>query len=277
MVDNEFITDGYRPNGHCEWAQCLRSVFQLHNETGNIWSHLGGLIAFSAMFVDAFTVALPAHPGTLPEDYWAWGCFALGVGAVLSASTLFHVMMAHSERAFRLFMLLDYCGIVLMIWGSLMALTHYLVLCDRVLSRRLMAFESFFAAAALLTMAVPRFMGPGYRLFRTLLFGGLAASGLVPFLFYVLTTASAPCGECRAIRRTVFGLGLCYLSGAAAYALRFPEKTFPGARGRFNFFLHSHQLMHLSHLPAVALTRVALLALHRHMREPGFTCELFGY
>lgn len=40
LKDNEFITSGYRAN----WGfmDTLKSLFQLHNETGNIWSHLLG-------------------------------------------------------------------------------------------------------------------------------------------------------------------------------------------------------------------------------------------
>ncbi|XP_010525797.1 PREDICTED: heptahelical transmembrane protein 2-like [Tarenaya hassleriana] len=49
MKDNEYILDHYR----CEWSlrHTFLSIFSLHNETLNIWSHLGGFLIFVAMAV----------------------------------------------------------------------------------------------------------------------------------------------------------------------------------------------------------------------------------
>ncbi|KAI3985709.1 hypothetical protein MKX01_030623 [Papaver californicum] len=47
MKDNEFILDYYR----CEWSlkDTFFSVFSLHNETLNIWTHLGGFLIFLSL------------------------------------------------------------------------------------------------------------------------------------------------------------------------------------------------------------------------------------
>ena len=44
--DNEFIHGWYREPTPSIRA-CLRSIFRIHNQTGNIWTHLVPLIAFS--------------------------------------------------------------------------------------------------------------------------------------------------------------------------------------------------------------------------------------
>lgn len=41
LQDNEFITRFYRPAG-VPFRRTLLSLFDIHNETGNVWSHLIG-------------------------------------------------------------------------------------------------------------------------------------------------------------------------------------------------------------------------------------------
>lgn len=45
MVGNKFIETGYRLNYNTV-GKSLRSIFQWHNETSNIWSHLLGSLMF---------------------------------------------------------------------------------------------------------------------------------------------------------------------------------------------------------------------------------------
>ncbi|GFQ00993.1 heptahelical transmembrane protein 2 [Phtheirospermum japonicum] len=53
LRDNEFITDYYR----CEWPlkDVILSVFSLHNETLNIWTHLVGFLIFLGLMVMSLT------------------------------------------------------------------------------------------------------------------------------------------------------------------------------------------------------------------------------
>ena len=41
MKDNEFLTVGHRPELH-SYKECFKSIFGMHSETGNIWTHLIG-------------------------------------------------------------------------------------------------------------------------------------------------------------------------------------------------------------------------------------------
>lgn len=41
MKDNEFLHHGHRPELP-SFAACFQSIFKIHSETGNIWTHLLG-------------------------------------------------------------------------------------------------------------------------------------------------------------------------------------------------------------------------------------------
>lgn len=54
--ENEYVLSGYR--FYRNTTDCLRSLFKLHNETMNIWSHLLGFLFFSYLSVSIFQVFL---------------------------------------------------------------------------------------------------------------------------------------------------------------------------------------------------------------------------
>ena len=41
MRDNDFLIKGHRPQLNSFW-ECFKSIFRIHTETGNIWTHLLG-------------------------------------------------------------------------------------------------------------------------------------------------------------------------------------------------------------------------------------------
>lgn len=52
--ENQYVLSGYR--FYKSANDCLKSLFRLHNETMNIWSHLLGFIFFSFLSVNVFQV-----------------------------------------------------------------------------------------------------------------------------------------------------------------------------------------------------------------------------
>lgn len=45
LQDNDFLHFGHRPPLP-SFGECFKSVFRIHTETGNIWTHLLGCVAF---------------------------------------------------------------------------------------------------------------------------------------------------------------------------------------------------------------------------------------
>jgi adiponectin receptor len=51
LVDNEFIHRGYRIGYNYSIKTILKSLFEFHNESVNVWSHLLGMIFFGAFMI----------------------------------------------------------------------------------------------------------------------------------------------------------------------------------------------------------------------------------
>lgn len=49
LRDNKYVFTGYRAD--TTFFQAFLSIFRLHNETGNIWSHLLGFMVFLALTI----------------------------------------------------------------------------------------------------------------------------------------------------------------------------------------------------------------------------------
>jgi len=101
--------------------------------------------------------------------------------------------------------------------------------------------------------------------FRTWLFVALGLSGILPMAHGVYLHTWEVAMLAGSIHWTVF-MGSFYLFGAFLYAQQYPEKWWPG---RFDFWLHSHQIFHLCVLAAAILHYVGLLQAYQwHIEHP---------
>lgn len=110
LKDNDMLLHGHRPQLNNVWA-CLKSIFRIHTETGNIWTHLIGLFIILnlivALFIQlgcfSFTVILIfvlSQPSSLLQwqDKLVYSVFIVGAVCCLGFSCLFHTISCHSEH-----------------------------------------------------------------------------------------------------------------------------------------------------------------------------------
>lgn len=71
MVWNPYVRSGYRVGAR--WLGATRSIFMLHNETVNIWSHLLGVLMFAALIVQTFRTAHSGVGLAAPPAHWVTG------------------------------------------------------------------------------------------------------------------------------------------------------------------------------------------------------------
>lgn len=126
--DNAFITTGYRPTSN-SYRRSLGSVFSVHNESVNIWTHLLGSIVFTCAGLTALALfdALlsPRYASAAGADLVAFACFFAGAFMCLGMSATFHALCNHSPDVAKWGNKLDYTGIVFLIVGSYVPALYY--------------------------------------------------------------------------------------------------------------------------------------------------------
>lgn len=126
--DNAFITTGYRPTSN-SYRHSLTSIFSVHNESVNIWTHFFGAISFISVGLTALylyeTVIIPRYSTATSTDVLVLGCFFAGAFLCLGMSATYHALCNHSPEVAKWGNKLDYSGIVFLIVGSYMPALYY--------------------------------------------------------------------------------------------------------------------------------------------------------
>ncbi|XP_075771071.1 adiponectin receptor protein 1-like isoform X2 [Pelodiscus sinensis] len=224
LKDNDFLLHGHRPPMP-SFRACFRSIFRLHTETGNIWTHLIGFIFFLALGIGYMFSPNMNYVAPVQERV-VFGTFFLGANLCLCFSWLFHTVYCHSERVSRAFSKLDYSGITLLIVGSFVPWLYYSFYCSPQPQLIYLVIVCALGITAITVSQSDRFSTPQYRAVRAGVFLGLGLSGMVPTLHFLLVE-----GLARAARTGQIGwlflMALLYILGAALYAARVPERFFP--------------------------------------------------
>lgn len=237
LQDNDFVCHGYRPPlPSC--YECFKSIFRLHNETCNIWSHMLGCFGFLVVFISF--IMRPDHEVQLQEKI-VFSVFFAGVVVCLALSSIFHTLCCHSERVGKLVLKLDYVGITILIICSFIPWLFYGFYCRREPKITYTATIIILGIGCIIVSSWEKFSEPALRPVRAGMFFALALSGVIPSIHYILID-----GFSSAINDARFDwlllMALFYIVGTALYALRIPERFCPG---KFDLWFHSHTLFHL--------------------------------
>ncbi|XP_069785282.1 adiponectin receptor protein 2-like [Narcine bancroftii] len=250
LKDNDFLLHGHRPPMP-SFRACFFSIFRLHTETGNIWTHLLGFLFFlifgvGYMFQPNINFVAPV------QEKVVLGLFFLSTVLCLCFSWVFHTVYCHSENVSRTFSKLDYCGIALLTVGSFVPWLYYSFYCSPQPRLIYLVLICLLGTTAVLVSQWDRFATPQYRAVRAAVFLGLGLSGVVPTLHFMFAEGlvkAATDGQ----EGWLFLMAVLYILGVSIYAARVPERFFPG---KCDIWFHSHQIFH------VLVVAAALVHLH---------------
>ncbi|KAL1927949.1 hypothetical protein VTP01DRAFT_3354 [Rhizomucor pusillus] len=239
MQDNVFITAGYRAPTN-SYVRCAQSLFYLHNESVNIWSHLLGFIAFCGLGIH-FLWSQPFADSLKVSDYVYFVAFIFGALVCLGFSSSFHCFSCHSEPVAARWNRCDYAGITTLIVGSFYPLLYYGFHCHPILHIFYLVVITVLGGVTAAFVLLKRFRTPAYRWMRTGLFLALGLFGAVPTLHGIFLYGWKSSLQTISLGYLVL-MAVAYVTGALIYGHRVPERWYPGS---FNIWMASHQIFHI--------------------------------
>ena len=260
--NNDCIHTGYRFIPVHNWRLLLRSIFQMHNETVNIQTHLWGLILLFPMYM--WFKSHDEH--TTKMDEFVQFLYIVAAAKCMLCSVSWHVMAGCSDKHwFNCFSCIDYTGISLLVSASLQTVVYNGFYCQPdIVMAYTIGVLTITVTMTLLPWA-PWFNDRRYRSLRISTFIFMALTGIVPFIH------SAFMHDLRKIihfYRPILWSLLSYCVGVFLYFNRLPERLAPG---RFDYIGHSHQLWHVTILVAIVLHYRAVLHFHHNRFE--YSCR----
>lgn len=233
---NKFVLTGYRPVAG--GAECVRSLFYLHNELGNIYTHGVPLLGFLFLL----PLQLPWRQLTVP---WLGLVHYLACVSPQLGSVLYHLFMNHHGGApvYHKLLTLDMCGICLVNTLGALPIIYCTLLCHPYTrSLALLAYSGL--SSYVIFCAVTAHS----NISRLCSFAWQAA---FRFFFFYLRWAGLGSGHPSSLRCYLL-MDTLALFGGIINVSRLPERLRPG---KFDFWCNSHQIMHV-------LVVISILYLH---------------
>ncbi|XP_050302889.1 adiponectin receptor protein isoform X2 [Anthonomus grandis grandis] len=257
LQDNDFLQRGHRPPLP-SFRACFKSIFRIHTETGNIWTHMLGCVAFIGIAI--YFLMRPTLEIELQEKI-VFGAFFAGAIICLGCSFIFHTVNCHSRFVGKLFSKLDYCGIALLIMGSFVPWLYYGFYCHFKPKVIYLSVVCALGVTSIMVSLWDKFSESGWRPFRAGVFMTFGLSGIIPAIHFGVVEGWFTHVSQKSLGWLIL-MGVLYIVGAMLYALRVPERWFPG---KFDIWFHSHQIFHVFVLGGalVHYHGISEMAMHR--------------
>jgi adiponectin receptor len=231
LQDNDFIRKYYRS---CySYAESYMSFFQIHNQTGNIWTHACGTLLFVYLIFDLWT-----YGEYLYEDQILLTVFLCCSTYTLFFSSIFHLHICVSLEVERFWGCLDHSGISASIAGGSIAVMYLLLHCDGNVRLWWTILLATCNMVGIFGPMFPLWTAVSFRPIRTSIYLASGAAVFLPGMYYLYVNGS----DKLPAMGYLISMILQYIIGALVYASRVPERFWPG---KFDLVLQSHQIWHV--------------------------------
>lgn len=228
-----FIFYGYRI--HHNTKNCLISVFKIHNETLNIWTHLIATI---------FYIALPFfyYNNEKVFEFFKHKIISFYLISIIICylfSSFYHIFNCHSRRISNLAFSLDIAGIILSLLAGVVSNQYFMFY---FFPNARFFYNLFYVSLSLLILSINRMKNftPGMlHKIRTFLIVILFATSYISYLHWTFVADIEEIIEMTPYMIVAF---LPMFFGFAFYFSKFPESYFQNET--VDLYLQSHSLWH---------------------------------
>lgn len=172
----DYIHDGYRVD--YTFTHTFFSLFTLHNETMNIWSHL---IGFVCTLIGGFSLILEFQIESVNlTERVLMGIYITSAAMCMLLSTIYHWFGCLSENHYFALLSLDLTGIAGLIAGSYFPASYYAFYCTPILQNVYLFTSTLILVIGILIAMFGSTNSKTASLIRNGGFGSLVIFGLVP-------------------------------------------------------------------------------------------------
>ena len=240
---NPHILRGYRFTE--SKVECITSAFRPSNETVNIWSHLIGFFIVLALAVHVYPTSSIFQLSS-KWDILIAAAFFTAACKCLICSAMWHTMNGIADDTLMArFACVDYTGISLLVAASIMSSEWTAFYCEPTSRAVYMTLTGVLGVLGSILPWRPTFNRADMAWARVAFYVTLAGTGFAPAVQLTLNRGSAWSYYFYA---PIFKSVLVYLVGALVYALKIPEKWFPGF---FDYAGGSHNIWHVAVLGGI--------------------------
>ncbi|KAI4134952.1 MAG: hypothetical protein LQ347_001088 [Umbilicaria vellea] len=247
---NPYIVKGYRFSD--SKVECLRSVFNVSNETVNIWTHAIGLMIVLAIAFYFYPTSVNFSMSSKTDIFIA-AVFFFAACKCLVCSCMWHTMNSIAEQTLmERFACVDYTGISLLIAASIMTTEYTAFYCEPVSRWVYIITTATLGVGGVILPWHPTFNRADMNWLRVAFYVSLGATGFAPVIQLNLTRGPqwsyyfyAPISKSIAV----------YLIGAVIYGLQVPERFF---NGWFDYVGGSHNIWHVAVLGGILFHYLAM-------------------
>ncbi|KAK4077866.1 uncharacterized protein Triagg1_3560 [Trichoderma aggressivum f. europaeum] len=247
---NDHIFHGYRFTESCTY--CIRSIFHLHNESFNIWSHLLGCLYFVKILVYDNPSVSYSNPNKIYTTKGLVGVYYVYLMAAIACtacSMSWHTMRCiSSSGTLSCFSTMDLMGVTTLALASVLVTQFNAFVDSPYLQLTYMAMSVILGTAAVASCWLPIMRATGSSWLRIAVWIGLVAEGVaIPVVHLLWTRGLQATLEIYGPMMPPYGP---IVVGALLYASQFPECVWPG---RFDYFGGSHNILHVLSLWSIWL------------------------
>ncbi|KAF8512391.1 hemolysin-III related-domain-containing protein [Gautieria morchelliformis] len=259
--NDEYVISGYRFIPLFRWPLLLLSLFQFHNETANIWTHLLPLIFSLATLSSSLRPLLQStrYIHDIPVDF-ADRVFMMFANICLLSSCVWHVMSGCAHRkAMETAARVDYVGIGWLISASIGSIVYYGFGCRPQTAILYLSVSLALGIAGSILPFMTWFNERKNKKWRIMFFLSLVFTLIIPMAH--LAAVHSLWDMYIFIKAELLSLA-AYAVGLIFYAFHFPECVVPIRWAKCTDWIGggSHAIWHLFIVLAIKLHKDAMVA-----------------